>query len=289
MTKRDINFEVYYKNNDNINFNHNPTIVNLELWGNFYNITYAKPAVIDPYDVMRSIEYREANITNLVDNNIAQLDVMTQNEVFLNPQQFNTFYRFTIDKIKEKEGLVRCTLFEKKVHGWELLKRIKEDVNKRRDAQMKKTNDAVQKARKDAEAMVKQQQQMKRDAGRRLRNNERQLQEKGFSFYTPPPVIDYEKITQDKSDTFFAEEDLTRFTDPEAAKAMARNEFRQKVTDRNNVFGYATSDAADYYDDKELAIEAKAPVKEFASHKSKVKKLMNKEYIEEYRIKCQIQ
>lgn len=32
MSKRDVNFEVYYKNENNINFNANPSIVNLELW-----------------------------------------------------------------------------------------------------------------------------------------------------------------------------------------------------------------------------------------------------------------
>lgn len=289
MTKRDINFEVYYKGNDFINFNHNPTIVNLELWGNFYNITYAKSTVIDPYDVMRSLEYREASIANLLDEEVVTLDVMSQNEVFLNPQLFNTFYKYTIDKIKNLDGLVKCTLFEKKVHGWELLKRVKDDARKRRQEQIRRQDEAVKRAQQETAEMMKNQQKMLKDSGRQLEENDRKLQEKGFSFYTPPPEVDYENIQQSNAEDYFADEDLTKFTDPEAAKAMRRNQAKKKIPDRNNVFGIVTSEQADYYDDKELPLESEAPVQEFESHKAKVKKLMNREYVEEYRISCKIE
>lgn len=282
LTKRDINFEVYYKNKDNINFNHNPTIINLDIWGNYYNITYSKPNVVDPFDVMRSLEYREANITNLLDNQVIKLDVMSQNEVFLNPQLFATFNKYNINKIKNLNGLVRCELFEKKVHGWELLKRIKEDAKKRREAQRKQMDDVIKKTREETEEYMKMQ-------AKQLKDSSRSLAENGFSFYKPPHIEDMEENRNRDPDTYFPDEDLDKYGGSESGKGVRSKEEKIRVEDRNSVWGYSTNEPSDYYDDNVLPLEAEAPLAKFESHKQTVQKLMKREFVEEYRILCKFQ
>ena len=280
LTKRDINFEVYYKDHNNINFNHNPTIVNLELWGNHYNITYSQPKVIDPYDVMRSLEYREANITNFLDKKTLKIDVMARNEIFLDPQIYNAFNKITMNSLRATDGVVKCELFEKKVHGWQLLKRIKDDAKKRQEENRKKLEEATKKAREDTEEFMKNQQKMLVESGR-------QLQETGFSFYKPPKFEDPESKQNRDPETYFPDEDLDKYLESDADKALKKPE-RIRTKDKNSVWGYATQEPSDYYDDKELELESEAPVKEFESHRKKLKILMKREYVEEYRIKCVI-
>ena len=277
LPKMDINFEVYYKNHNNINFNHNPTIVNLDLWGNHYNITYSKPKVIDPYDVMRSLEYREANMTNFLDKKNRHIDLTAQNEFFLDPQQYNAFTKETINLLRIANGLVKCELFEKKVHGWELLKRIRTDTKKRRDANQKKMDEMISKAREDAMEFAKNQQQSSQEG--------RQLQETGFSFYKPPIVEDPE--SEKDPETHFPEENLDMYMDDDSDE-IPRHSERIRVKDKNSVWGYATPEKSDYYDDTELPLEAEAPVKQFENHKKEIKRIMKMEYVEEYRILCRI-
>ena len=52
LPKLEVNFDLYYYKNHHVNFYHNPSTVNLNLWGNKFIIDYAKPQEIDKYDII---------------------------------------------------------------------------------------------------------------------------------------------------------------------------------------------------------------------------------------------
>lgn len=278
MKKRDIRFELYYNSKETINFNNHPSVVNLNLWGNNFNITYAKPQVIDPFDVMKSLEYRKVNITNTLVS-VNPIDATAQNEVFLNPQQRNTFTALTIAKLAVLKGYFKCKLFEKKIHGWELLKRIKDDARKKAEMNRKKMQEATKKARKEAEESIKVEQQQLSDSGRTLT-------EAKLSFFTPDPTIDDEEELKKDPETYFANEDLNDYNEDDGSFTKKREKL--KVKDKNSIWGFATPEPSDYFDDTKLPIESPAPIKDFDTYKKKVSLIMKKEYVEEYRILCSI-
>ena len=280
LPKRDINFEIYYRNQNTINAHHNPTIVNLELWGNHYNITYGRPRIIDPYDVLRSVEYQRANMTNFLNDRKYKLDLKYQNEIFLDPQIPNTFNRDTIDLLKETEGLVRCRLIEKKIRGWKLLKRIRE-ASKRRMQTYNKEKEELDIRERKKYTKVSNPNQLTNKA------NERQLQETGFSFYKPPAYTEPEDTKEFDPDSHFPEEDLDQHLMGESEMASMRPGKLGKK-DANSVWGFASRIKSDYYDEKGLPLKAKAPLKEMRRHKRRFKRIMRKKYIEEYRISCRI-
>lgn len=107
LSKRDINFEIYYNMNPYVNFNYHPTRIILKLWGNVYKIDYRKPKIIDRFDVMRSIEYQRANIKNL-SRPVENLHTTYLNNIVLDPQSKNTFNTFNIRKIAQTRGRVQC-------------------------------------------------------------------------------------------------------------------------------------------------------------------------------------
>lgn len=107
LSKRDINFEIYYNMNPYVNFDYHPTRIILKLWGNVYKIDYRKPKIIDRFDVMRSIEYQRANIRNL-SRTVENLHTTYLNNVVLDPQSKNTFNTFNIRKIAQTKGRVQC-------------------------------------------------------------------------------------------------------------------------------------------------------------------------------------
>lgn len=47
-----------------VNFNHPPKNMNLILFGNYYEIKFMKPALIDKYDILKTKKFNEMKITN---------------------------------------------------------------------------------------------------------------------------------------------------------------------------------------------------------------------------------
>ena len=139
LTKRDINFEIYYNNTPYINFNYHPTRVILKLWGNVYKINYRQPKIIDRFDVMRSLEYQKANIRNLV-NPIDNLHTTYLNNIVLDPQSKNTFNTFNIRKLAQTKGRVQCTTVIRRPTSFSIQKimdREKKNYYKRRKRKLK--------------------------------------------------------------------------------------------------------------------------------------------------------
>ena len=153
MPKKEINFEVYYYKNYQISFFHNPSAVNLRLWGNWYIIQYGRPLVIDKYDIMKSLEYQQARVKRLLHKRKVVVNTIKQNVVFLNPKTPKTFNRYTLKKLDDLDGLCECRLLKKKLRGWKILKKIHEQRKrqylKMQAAQQKSielARDAVRKA-----------------------------------------------------------------------------------------------------------------------------------------------
>ena len=134
LTKREINFQIYHDDNKHINIYHNPTKINLHLWGNKYFIKYSKPAIIDKHDIMKSLEYKEALLTPLLSFKSGfKIDTTTRNDIFLDPQIDNTFNKYTILKLANVEGIVRCKIKKVMVKNWQ---KLKADVEKRKAAKL---------------------------------------------------------------------------------------------------------------------------------------------------------
>lgn len=135
LTKREINFQLYHDDNKHINIYHNPTKVNLNLWGNKYFIQYKKPVIIDKHDIMKSLEYKEALLTPLLAFKKGfNIDTTTRNDIFLDPQITNTFNKYTIAKLSNVEGIVRCKVKKVMVKNWQ---KLKADLEKRKAAKLK--------------------------------------------------------------------------------------------------------------------------------------------------------
>ena len=152
LAKREVNFEIYHDDNKHINIYHNPTLVNLYLWGNKYTIQFSNPGIIDKHDIMKSVEYRSALLKPLtVYKSGFKINTLLQNDIFLDPQIKNTFNKYTIKKLENVNGLVRCTVKVVKVKNW---KKLKAEAERRKQAALKAEADK-KKAMEDAMKLVK--------------------------------------------------------------------------------------------------------------------------------------
>lgn len=100
-----IEFEVFYKNDNFINWNFHPTTINLLLWGNWYQIKYHNPGIIDRYDIMKALMYKNATLSDTKD---IALDLLFENQSFLTQQEFNSFRRHNLRKLANLSGNFTC-------------------------------------------------------------------------------------------------------------------------------------------------------------------------------------
>ena len=147
MPKKEINFEAYYYKNYQVSFYHNPTTINLKLWGNKYIIKYGKPLVIDKYDIMKALEYQRAKVMKLLLGRTATVNTIKSNIVFLNPKSAKTFNRYTLKKLDDLDGLCECRLLKKKLRGWKILKKIHEQRKRQYLKQQAEQQKAIDLAR----------------------------------------------------------------------------------------------------------------------------------------------
>ena len=107
-----IEFEVLYKNDEFINWNFHPTTINLLLWGNWYQIKYHNPQVIDKYDIMKALMYKNATLS---DTKEIALDLLFENQNFLTQQQFDSFNRNNLKKLADLPGNFTCYTRQKRM------------------------------------------------------------------------------------------------------------------------------------------------------------------------------
>lgn len=149
MRKRDINFEVYYSLSRYINFHFHPTKIQLKLWNNVYWIKYSKPVVVDEFDVMRSLEYSEAEIKNLF-KEMPIINTKQQNMIFLDPQRRYSFSAYNVKKIAETKGRVECFSKIRRVRGYKLLKKLMEERKRRKQKQLDQQEKMMNQSSDDA-------------------------------------------------------------------------------------------------------------------------------------------
>ena len=170
LPRLEVNFDLYYYKNHHINFYHNPTTVNLNLWGNRFIIDYSKAHVIDKYDIIKSTMYHQADIS-VLDKKIwkkkrfQRIDITKQNSTFLPPQKVKTFNDYTIKKIDDLDGVCECKLFQKKIRGWKMIKKLRDERLKRKKEAMEKMHKAIRAA---IEAQKKRSKRLM-EMGRRLK------------------------------------------------------------------------------------------------------------------------
>lgn len=156
LPKMEVNFEVYYYKNPYINLYTAPNVVNLNMWGNKYVIEFKKPKVIDKYDVIKALEYREASLKPKLPlwmrmkAKSFKVSTRDQNSIFLAPQIRKTFNAYTIKKIDDLDGVCECKSFRKKVRGWKLLKRLRDQRLARKRKFLAMMNKMMAMAREEA-------------------------------------------------------------------------------------------------------------------------------------------
>ena len=156
MRKRDITFELYYSMSRYINFHFHPTKVQLKLWDNIYWIKYRKPVIVDEFDVMRSIEYTEAEFKNLF-TEMPIINTKQQNMIFLDPQRRYSFKAFNVRKIAETKGRVECQEKIKRIKGYKLLKKLMEDRRKRQEKELAQQDKMANEASEAAQRSMNRQ------------------------------------------------------------------------------------------------------------------------------------
>jgi len=118
MERMDINFEIDFENYRDINWFFHPQNIYLNLWNdNVYRLYFEAPVVIDRYDVMKSLQYRRVTLFNML-NGQRRVDLRFQNNIFLNPQQNNSFNVFNVQKIVNTKAFVKCNVRERKMKNW---------------------------------------------------------------------------------------------------------------------------------------------------------------------------
>lgn len=173
MRKRDVTFEVYYSMTRYINFNFHPTKVMLKLWNNIFWIEYDKPIMVDEFDVTRSLEYGEARFRNLI-NEMPVINTKEQNMIFLDPQRRYSFNPFNVKKIAMTKGRVECSSKIRRVRGYKLLQKLRQDRRKRERENL----DRQDKMSREADKMVKQMQNQNQRS-RKLRDTKKIERKKG--------------------------------------------------------------------------------------------------------------
>lgn len=125
MRKRDYTFRVFYNDTRFINYNHHPTKVKLNIFGNKYTIDYAHPKMMDEFDIMKSLVYQGANVSGLK-NAPKNININNRNDIFLNPQRKNIFNPYNIRRLSSIKGAILCTTEIRRLRGWKVLKAMRE-------------------------------------------------------------------------------------------------------------------------------------------------------------------
>lgn len=173
LPRIEINFEVYYFKNYQINFYQNPKNVFLNLWGNKYLLKYYRPLVIDKYDIMKSIEYQRAVMKKLTMGRSKRVTTVNRNVIMLNPKKRNTFNSYTLKKIDDLDGVCDCKLKKVMFRGWKILKKMHDARKKRKKKLMAEMNRQIDLAR---DAMRAQMAKKHAKKGRRLKGVKKKSQ-----------------------------------------------------------------------------------------------------------------
>lgn len=135
LRKREVTFETFYSKTRYINFNYHPTKIKLHLWNNVFWIKYKDHTIVDEFDVLRSLEYKTAELKNQ-SQTAADINTKQRNMVFLEPQRRYSFKPDNIKKVAETKGRVICKEEIRRVKGYELLKQLKKQRLKMQHAQI---------------------------------------------------------------------------------------------------------------------------------------------------------
>lgn len=120
LTTRDVTFEVSFDDELFINWVYHPTTLYLNLWGNVYRLEFSAPAVIDRFDVMKSLEYSRVTVHNA--NAAPQtVDLASRNVLYLRPQHLYAFSRENLRKLRNTRGYLRCEKTSRRLPDWETL------------------------------------------------------------------------------------------------------------------------------------------------------------------------
>ena len=109
LKRHDVNFHVHYKLTRLISIYKHPTKVRLDLWGNVYWINFSRYAIVDQFDVMRALEYRQARVTRIF-NSRRRINTRRLNAVYLDPHRRFAFTPQNIARIRRVGNKVSCKL-----------------------------------------------------------------------------------------------------------------------------------------------------------------------------------
>ena len=194
LPRIEVNFEVYYFKNYQVNFYQNPKNINLNLWGNKYLLKYYRPLVIDKYDIMKSLEYQRAVMKKLLMGKSKRVDTVKRNVIMLNPKKRNTFNSYTLKKIDDLDGVCDCKLKKKMFRGWKMLKKMHDERKRQRKKLMAEMNRQIDLAREQARRQAMKNLKLRKDKkklkGRKLKGTKK----KSKGRVIPKDTGDYGKI-----------------------------------------------------------------------------------------------
>jgi hypothetical protein len=119
LTTRDITFEITFDDELFINWIYHPTTLYLNLWNNVYRLEFSRPAIIDRYDVMKSLEYTQVTIFN-ANQDPQVVDLNFRNVVYLRPQAMYSFTRDNLRKLRNVRGYFSCEKTSRRLQNWEV-------------------------------------------------------------------------------------------------------------------------------------------------------------------------
>lgn len=119
LTTRDVTLEVTFDDELFVNWIYHPTTVYLNLWNNVYRLEFSRPAVIDRYDVMKSLEYTMVTVFN-ANQNPQTFDLNFRNVVYLRPQAMYSFNRSNMRKLRNVRGYFSCEKTSRRLQNWEV-------------------------------------------------------------------------------------------------------------------------------------------------------------------------
>lgn len=132
MQPKTVEFQVFYGDDRFINWNFHPTTINLLLWGNWYQIRFEAPNIIDRYDILKSLMYQNATLIN--EKEPVMVDLKFENQNFLLQQQYNSFTRSNLQKIADLPQVFTCYTRQQRMPGF--FNRVMERENNLRMSRM---------------------------------------------------------------------------------------------------------------------------------------------------------
>lgn len=134
LQRQELTFEAFYNSTSIVNWNYNPTKLNLLLWGNWYRFSFSRPSMIDRFDVMRSLRYNRVSVMNLrkVAKNVS---LRFRNQVFLDPQRRKTFTPENLAKLTGAVDQVLCSMRPRFVRNHVNLRKERRERLKAREKQ----------------------------------------------------------------------------------------------------------------------------------------------------------